>query len=56
MQVFDDDLVFYSLSTLNHIKTLFVCVEVLQPSQPSGVMFSVVSYLLLLGRLSPLGS
>ena len=35
---------------------LFVCVEVLWPSQPNGVMSSVVSYLttLLLGRLSPL--
>ena len=35
---------------------LFVCVEVLRPSQPNGVMSSAVSYLTtrLLGRLSPL--
>ena len=35
---------------------VFVCVEALRPSQPYGVMSSVVSYLttLLLGRLSPL--
>ena len=37
---------------------LFVCVEVLQQSQPIGVMSSTVSYLstLLLGRLSPQSS
>ena len=36
---------------------LFVCVEVIQPSQPNGVMLSAVSlpnYTRLLGRLSPL--
>ena len=35
---------------------LFVCVEVLQPSQPNGVISSVVSLPnhTLLGRLSPL--
>ena len=35
---------------------LFICVEVLRPSQPSGVMLSTVSLLttLLLARLSPL--
>ena len=33
---------------------LFVCVEVLQPSQPNGVMWSVYLTTLLLGRLSPL--
>ena len=34
----------------------FVCVEVLRPSQPNGVMSSAVVYLTtrLLGRLSPL--
>ena len=32
---------------------MFVCVDVLQPSQPSGVMLSAVS---LLGRLSHLSS
>ena len=38
------------------ISSQFVCVEVLWPSQPIGVMLSMVSYLttLLLGRLSPL--
>ena len=37
-------------------KLVFVCVEVLRPSQPNGVMSSAVSYLTtrLLGRLSPL--
>ena len=33
---------------------VFVCAEVLQPSQPIGVMLTAVS-LLILGRLSPLG-
>ena len=35
---------------------LFVCVEVIRPSQPNGGMSSAVSYLTtrLLGRLSPL--
>ena len=35
---------------------MFVCVEVLRPSQPNGVMSSAVSLLptCLLGRLSPL--
>ena len=28
---------------MEEIKVLFVCVEVLRPSQPSGVMSSVVS-------------
>ena len=37
-------------------KSLFVCVEVLRPSQPNGVMSSAVVYLttLLQGRLNPL--
>ena len=41
---------------INEQICLFVCVEVLRPSQPNGVMLSVVSYLTtrLLGRLSPL--
>ena len=36
-------------------RCLFVCVEVLRPSQPNGVMSSAVSLLTtrLLGRLSP---
>ena len=37
----------------NASSPLFVCVEVLRPSQPKGVMLSVVS-LPNLGRLSPL--
>ena len=38
------------------MQVLFVCVEVLGPSQPNGVMSSVVSLPnhTLLGRLSPL--
>ena len=35
------------------VRCLFVCVEVLRPSQPNGVMSSAVS-LPNLGRLSPL--
>ena len=38
---------------------LFVCVQVLRPSQPNGVMSSVVSlpnHIFLLSRLSPLSS
>ena len=40
----------------NKLFVLFVCVEVLRPSQPNGVMSSAVVYLTthLLGRLSPL--
>ena len=31
------------MQTINSYNALFVCVEVLQPSQPNGVMSSVVS-------------
>ena len=44
------------LNTLS-VYSFCVCVEVLRPSQPNGVMLSLSVYLttLLLGRLSPLG-
>ena len=44
------------IHNLDRIHFLFVCVEVLRPSQPNGVMSSAVIYLTtrLLGRLSPL--
>ena len=43
-------------SKINSIVCLFVCVEVLRPSQPNGVMLSAVSLPnhRFLGRLSPL--
>ena len=48
---------FYTCSQDHPFVSKVVCVEVLQPSQPSGVMSSAVSYLTtcLLGRLSPKG-
>ena len=50
---------FFLISPWKHLLWVlisFVCVEVLQPSQPNGVMSSMVSLptTLLLGRLSPL--
>ena len=47
---------FHICMSLLHLESLFVCVEVLRPSQPNGVMLSAVSFPnhTLLGRLSPL--
>ena len=46
---------FISTKLFSYLHVLFVCVEVLRPSQPNGVMSSAV-YLTtrLQGRLSPL--
>ena len=48
----------YPVSLTSNSNEVFVCVcvEVLRPSQPNGIMLSVVSLpkILLLGRLSPL--
>ena len=49
---------FYRCLFLSSFGALFVCVEALWPSQPNGVMLSMVSLpnQLLLGRVSPLSS
>ena len=35
---------FHICRSLLHLESLFVCVEVLRPSQPNGVMSSAVSF------------